>query len=164
MWNEAKAFSTTQEEQRMHLYLLEFTYAVEDRATVEAWLAEANLNGILISIKQYDDEIFAVLASEKSVHEEHRKLMLHPAISSCQTKQSILYRITTTETPESVFHLFPLGEGDEWYWGIGRTSYLSKQSQRFSQAQMSWLATCSKIVTWEYIFDIIRAPLEYEPH
>ena len=144
----------------MQLYLLEFTYAVEDREEVEQWLAEANLSGVLISTRQYEDEMFAVLASERAMHTDQQKLARHPAISSCQNKQNNLYRITTTQMPESVFRLFPLGEGDEWYWGTGRISYLSTQSQRLNQAQIAWLTTCSDITTWEYIFDLNEAPAE----
>ena len=146
----------------MQLYLLEFTYAVEDCQAVEAWLAEADLSGVLISTGQYEDEMFAVLASERSMREDHQKLALHSAISSCQAKQSILYRITTSAAPEVVFRTFPLGEGDEWYWGPGRISYLSMQSQRLRQIQITWLATCSEIVAWEHNFALKEISVERE--
>jgi hypothetical protein len=145
----------------MQLYLLEFTYAVEDRETVEAWLPEADLSGVLISNQQYDDEVFAVLASERAMRENHQKLALYPAISSCQIKQSVLYRIITTATPEAVFHSFPLAEGDEWYWGVGKMCYLSTLSQKLKQAQITWLATCPEIASWEYLFDLMETPASY---
>jgi hypothetical protein len=142
----------------VYLYLLEFTYAVEDRAMVEAWLAEANLSGVPISTQQYDDEIFTVLADNQAVSEDHQKLGAYSAISSCQARRRALYRITTTVTPRSVFHSFPLGEGDEWYAGDERTVYLSMLSHKFGHKQISWLATCSEIVKWEDVFSLEPSP------
>src|SRR5260370_3222975 len=66
---------TGREEQKMYLHLLEFTYAVADRETVETWLSRVDLGeAALMSVKQYDDEILAVLASYQALAEEHKKL------------------------------------------------------------------------------------------
>lgn len=136
----------------MYLYLLEFTYAVEDRETVETWLGRASLSGVLISVQQYDDEMFAVLADKQSVPEDQKKLGLHTAISSCQAKRRALYRITTKGAPRPALRSFPLEEDDEWYAGDERTMYLSLPVHRFGHKQIAWLAMCSEIVLWEDTF------------
>ena len=149
----------------MHLYLLEFTYAVEDRETVETWLSQADLGGaVLISAEKYDDEILAVLANYQALTEAHKKLQQHPAISSCVAKQYAVYRITTAAAPASVLRSFPLKEGEKWYLGAGQTAYLCVQSHLLSEAQISWLVTSPDIIpdiiAWEDLFDLTPWPLE----
>lgn len=148
----------------MYLYLLEFTYAVKDRETVEAWLTEEGLSGTLISTQQYDDEIFSVLANDRAAPGDQRKLSVHDAISSCQAKQRALYRITTTDAPRVILHSFPLGEGDEWYACNERTIYLSMSSHRLGYKQISWLATCTNIVKWEDQFILRPLPILAGPY
>jgi hypothetical protein len=139
----------------MYLHLLEFTYAVADREGVETWLSQADLGGAaLISIKQYDDEILAVLASYQALVEEHKKLQQHPAISSCVAKQCTVYRITTTTAPASALSSFPLREEEEWYQGAQKTAYLCVQSHQLSEEQTSWLATNADIIAWEDLFEL----------
>jgi hypothetical protein len=145
----------------MQLSILELTFAVEDCEVVEQWLAGADLSGVLISMARYDDEIFAVFASERAMYSDQQKLMSYPAISSCLMKQSFVYRLTTALAPEQVFRSFPLGEGDEWYWGIGTTCYLAMQASALNQGQIAWLASCSEITRWEYIFDLSQAAIRY---
>lgn len=139
----------------MYLYLLEFTYAVEDHAAVEAWLAEADVSGVLISVQQYDDEMFAVLASGLPLDEGHQKLLRCPGVTSCQARRRFLYRITTTATPRPIFHSFPLGEDHEWYTGGEKIVYLSLPSPVLSRKQISWLATSPEIVNWENHFELV---------
>lgn len=146
----------------MQLYVLEFTFAVENREMVWQWLAGADLSGVLISIGQYDDEVFAVLVSERAMHDDRQKLMSYPAIFSCQVKRSFVYRLTTALAPEQIFRGFPLGEGDEWYWGIGTKCYLAMQAPVFNQGQIAWLASCSEITNWEYIFDPGQTAIRYQ--
>ena len=143
----------------MHLYLLEFTYGVEDRETVETWLSQADLGGaVLISIEQYDDQILAVLANYQALAAEHKKLQQRPAISSCEAKQCAVYRITTTATPASMLYSFPLREGEEWYHGAEQTAYLCVQSHLLSEAQISWLVTSTDIIAWEDLFELTPRP------
>ena len=79
----------------MNLYLLEVTYAAQDRKTVEPWLSQANLGCVLLSSEQYNDEILTVLASNQALVETSKKLCQHPAISSCEEKRRDIYRIAT---------------------------------------------------------------------
>jgi hypothetical protein len=143
----------------MYLYLLEFTYAVEDREAVESWLGKAGLSGVLISVQQYDDEMFAVLADKQSVPEDQKKLGVHAAISSSQAKRRALYRITTKSAPRSVLRSFPLEDDDEWYAGDERMMYLSLPSHKFGHKQIAWLAMCPDIVLWEDTFPLTPLPL-----
>ncbi len=138
----------------MYLYLLEFTYAVEDRAEVEAWLGNADLSGVLISVQRYDDEIFAVLADKQSIPADQKKLGAYAAISSCQAKRRALYRITTKGAARSVLRSFPLEEDDEWYAGDERTMYLSLPAHKFGHKQIAWLAMCAEIALWEDTFPL----------
>ena len=139
----------------MYLHLLEFTYAVADRETVETWLSRVDLGETaLMSVKQYDDEILAVLANYQALAEEHKKLQQHPAISSCVAKQRTVYRIITTTAPASVLYSFPLREEEEWYQGAEKTAYLCVQSQQLSEEQTSWLTTNADIIACEDLFDL----------
>lgn len=147
------------EVQTMYVYILEFVYAAEDRETVEKWLAQAELGGVLLSSEPYDDEILAILASSRAFGEKSRKLRQHPLISSCEAKQCAMYRITTTTAPGWVLHSFPLREGEEWYPGSRQTAYLCLQSHQLSNEQISWLATSTAIVGWEYAFDLAPLPV-----
>lgn len=141
----------------MYVYLLEFTYAAKDREAIERWLAQADLGGVLLSTEPYDDEILAVLASNRAFGTASQSLSQYPLIASCEAKQCVMYRITTTSTPGCVLHSFPLREGEEWYPGAEQTAYLCLQSHQLSHEQIRWLAVNTAIVGWEYIFDL--APL-----
>jgi len=138
----------------VYLYLLAFIYTVKHRETVEAWLSQANLGGVLINIRQYDDEILALLASHQPLEEERQKLCEHPAISSCEAKECFVFRVTTTSAPELVFRSFPLRWGEEWYPGAGRTVYLCLQSGLLSDQQISWLSSRTEIAEWRDMFDL----------
>lgn len=138
----------------MYLHLLEIVYTVESRETVEMWLSQANLGSVVISTEQYNDEILAVLASEQAVEEAHQEMQWHPAISSCEGKQRVVYRITTTSTSEHALCSFPFRHGEECYVGPEKMIYLSVQSHQLNENQLSWLAENSDIVKWEYLFDL----------
>lgn len=138
----------------MYLYLLEFTYAMEDRIAVEAWLSEADVSGVLISVQQYDDEMFAVLASGLPLSEDHQKLLLDPGVTSCRARRRFLYRVTTAGASQPIFHSFPLGEDHEWYSGGEKVVYLSLPSPALARKQISWLATSPEIVGWENHFEL----------
>src|SRR5438067_691545 len=116
----------------MDLHLLEFEYRVEDRETVETWLSQAGLDGVLLSIEQYNNEMLAVLASNQTLKEARLKLQQHPAISSSTEKQRVVYRVVTTTAPGLVLSSFPFREGEEWYLGAEKTAYLSMQSRLLS--------------------------------
>ena|SRR5260370_42150477 len=143
----------------MNLYLLEVTYAAQDRETVEPWLSQADLGCVLLSSEQYNDEILSVLASNQALVETSKKLCQHPAISSCEGKQRVIYRIATTTAPEHVLCSFPFRLGEEWYVGPGKTTYFSAQSHQLSEKQISWLATNPAIATWEDAFDLTPMPV-----
>lgn len=137
----------------MYLSLLEFTYAVEDRDAVEGFLSQADLAGVLISTEQYDDEILAVLASHQEPVSAYQQLRRHPAISFCEVKRRVVYRVTTITAPKLALSSFP-GENSEWYHGDANVTYLSTQTDQLSDKQVSWLAACAQIVAWEYQFDL----------
>jgi hypothetical protein len=139
----------------MYLHLLEITYAVEDRATIETWLSQAYLGGAIISTEQYSDEILAVLASEQVLGETYQELQRHPAISSCEKKRRAVYRVTTITEPKHALCAFPFREGEEWYVGSGKMIYLCVLSHRLSEQQAAWLATNTHISEWKYLFDLI---------
>ena len=139
----------------MDLYLLEVTYAAEDRQLVEPWLSQVHPKAVLLSVEQYDDEILAVLVSQQSLIEVHKKLQRHSAISSCESKRRALYRVTTSIEPAHVLCTFPFRAGEEWYLGPGKTTYLSAQSHQLREEQLSWLNNHTEIVTWEDAFDLI---------
>lgn len=139
----------------MYLYLLEFTYALEDSAAVEAWMSAEEIGGVLISAQQYDDEIFAVLACGLPLVEGYQKLLSCPHVSSCQARRRFLYRVTATTTARSVFRSFPLGEDHEWYAGGERVVYLSLPSPVLARKQISWLAASPEVVEWENDFALV---------
>lgn len=143
----------------MDLYLLEVTYAAEDRQIVEPWLSQANLNSVLLSVEQYDDEILAVLASPHPLIETQKHLQQHSAITSCESKRRVLYRVTTAISPEHVLCTFPFRAGEEWYLGPGKTTYLSAQSEQLREEQRSWLISHTEIVTWEDMFNLAPMPV-----
>jgi hypothetical protein len=150
--------SVRERSRKMYLFLLAFTYAVDDRKAVEEWLSQAGLDSVLLSTERYNDEILAVLANYQEVTEDGRKLHLHPAISSCIEKQCPVTRVVTTIAPEQVLRSFPLREGEEWYLGSGHTAYLCTASRWLSDKQISWLATCTTISAWDYVFDLTPMP------
>jgi hypothetical protein len=113
---------------------------------------------VLISARQYDDEILAVLANDEALTEEHKKLQGHPAISSSEEKWRAVYRVAPTTAPESALSSFPLREGEEWYLGAEKTAYLCVQSHQLSDEQISWLNTSTDIATWEDHFDLTPMP------
>jgi hypothetical protein len=121
---------------------------------VERWLSQAHLRGVLISAKQYDDEILAVLANDEALTEEHKKLQRNPAISSSEEKRRVVYRVAPTTAPQSALSSFPLHEGEEWYLGAENTAYLCVQSPQLSDEQISWLVTSTDIASWDYLFDL----------
>ncbi|HEY1350540.1 MAG TPA: hypothetical protein VGF67_13030 [Ktedonobacteraceae bacterium] len=139
----------------MYLYLLTFTYAVEDWKLVDADLARIHPDGVLISTEQYDDEVLAVLASHQPVDEVCNRLAQHPAVSSCVGKHCPVYHIITSTTPEKALRTFPLREGEEWYLGGGRSVYLCVQSPLLGARQVSWIATSTEIAAWEYWFNLV---------
>lgn len=143
----------------MQLFLLEFTYAVDNRKVVEDWLSQAHLDSTLLSTEQYNNEMLAVLANYQDVTEDGRKLHRHPAISSCVEKQRFITRVVTTISPDLILRAFPLREGDEWYLGRGQTIYLCTTSRWLSERQISWLATCTHISAWESVFDLAPTPV-----
>lgn len=138
----------------MYLHLLEIVYAIEGREAVEMWLSQANLSSVVISTEQYDNEILAVLASKHAVEEAHQEMQWHPAISSCEGKKRVVYRITTTSTSEHALDSFPFCHGEEYYVGPKKTMYLSVLSHQLSEKQLSWLIENSDVVEWEYLFDL----------
>ncbi len=144
----------------MYLFLLAFTYAVDDRKTVEAWLSQADLDSVLLSTERYNDEILAVLANYQEAREDGIKLRQQPAISSCMEKQCPVIRVVTAVAAERVLRSFPLREGEEWYLGAGHTAYLCTSSHWLSDTQISWLATCTTISAWNYTFDLAPMPAE----
>ena len=148
----------------MYLFLLEFTYASEDREIIETWLAQANLDGTLICTMQYDDEILSVLASKHTLIEEQQKILRLPAISSCEEKHHAVYHVTTKVAPELVLRAFPFDEDEEWYRESERTAYVCLQSHQFSSQQISWLAACTQIESWEYLFALSPAPCAPRPY
>jgi hypothetical protein len=139
----------------MYLYLLVCTYAVEDHKLVEADLARIHPGGVLISAERYDDETLAVLVSHQTLDEAYRKLIRHPAISSCVEKHCPVYHVVISTAPEKALRTFPLREGEEWYQGEGRHVYLCVQSPLLSAKQVSWLATSTEIAIWEYWFSLV---------
>ncbi|HEY0753308.1 MAG TPA: hypothetical protein VGD98_05050 [Ktedonobacteraceae bacterium] len=141
----------------MYLHILEFTYAAEDRSAVELRLSQMDLHGVLISTQQYDEEMFAVLASTRPLMEDQQKLLSYAMLTSCQTKRRFLYRITTTTTSNSALVSFPLGEDNEWYVSTEKMTYLSLGSYFLGSAQFSWLAAHKQSVKWENVFEL--APL-----
>jgi hypothetical protein len=143
----------------MYLSLLEFIYAVKDHEIVEEWLAQAHLNSVLISMMQYDEEILAVVASEHQLAGTSQKMYGQPAISSWEEKQAYVYRVKTVVAPELVLRSFPFGEGEEWYRGGEQTAYLCLQAQRFNNEQVSWLATCTQIIDWDFFWPLSPMPL-----
>jgi hypothetical protein len=143
----------------MHLYLLEFVYAVKDREIIEAWIAQTDLGGVLICTMQYDEEILAVLASEHQLAEAFQKICQQPAISSCEEKHAVVFRVTTRVAPELAFRSFPFSEGEEWYRGGAQTAYLCLQSHQLSNEQISWLATCTQIVDWNRFYVLSPIPI-----
>jgi hypothetical protein len=143
----------------MYLYLLEFIYRVKDRELVETWLSRENLGGVLISTRQYGDEILAVLANDQALVEARKQLRRHPAVSSCVEKWCLVYRIVATTTLELVISSFPLRGGEEWYLGTEKMAYLCTQWHQLSTEQMSWLLTSPTIVSWEDQFDLTPIPI-----
>ncbi len=139
----------------MYLSLLEFIYAAKDHETIEAWLAQAHLNSVLICMMQYDEEILAVVASDHQLTETSQKMYEQPAISSWEEKRAYVYRVITTVAPELVLRSFPFGEGEEWYRGRGQTAYLCLQTHQFSNEQVSWLATCKQIIHWDFSWALV---------
>lgn len=148
----------------MYLFLLEFTYAAEDRAIIERWLKQEELGGTLICTMQYDDEILAVLASKHTLIEALQKMQQQPAISSCEEKHHAVYHVTTKVAPELVLRAFPFDEDEEWYRESERTAYICLQSHQFNSKQISWLAACTQIEAWEYLFALSPAPVEQRPY
>jgi hypothetical protein len=159
MYRSAKQETGKRESQEMYLNLLEFTYAVRDREAVEIWLSQAELDAVLISTEQYYDEILAVLASEQSVVEAHKKLLEQPAITSCTEKRCVVYRVTTTVPPQQVIQDFPTGEDQDWYLGTDNTSYLCVQSHPLNDRLIAWLDTNPLVANWDYLFDLNPMPL-----
>jgi len=145
----------------MYLYLLVFTYALEDHTLVEADLAEIHPGGVLISATQYDDEMLAVLASHQAPGEAYQKLLQHPAVSSCTESHCPVYHVVTSTPPEKALRTFPLREGEEWYLGEGQNGYLCVLSPLLSAKQISWLATSTEIGAWEYWFSLVPMSVEY---
>jgi len=139
----------------MYLYLLVCTYAFEDNKLVEEELTQRHLGSVLISVERYDDEMLAVLASHHMPDEVYRKLMRHPAISSCVKRYCPVYHVVTTTAPREALRTFPLREGEEWYQGEGRHVYLCLQSPLLSARQVSWLATSTEIAAWEHWFSLV---------
>jgi len=113
---------------------------------------------VLISTRQYWDDILTVLVSEQILAEDRKKLLQHPAISSCVEKQGNVYRITTTTAPKKVLSSFPLREAEEWYLGPEKVAYLCVQSYLLSEEQITWLATSEDIAVCEYLFDLTPMP------
>ena len=138
----------------MHLYLLEITYAAQDKQDVEAWLAHAPLTGVIISTEQYDDEILAVLASEQALGTAHQYVRQQHAVTSSQRKRRAVFRITTTTSPEHVLCAFPFRGGEEWYIGPGNVAYLSVQSHQLTDRQRDWLASNEEIADWQETFEL----------
>lgn len=138
----------------MLLHLLEITYAVEDRETVEEWFVHTQLTGEVISVEQYDDEILAVLASSQPSRELLMQVRQQPAITSRRLKKRAVHRIETTTTPTHVLCSFPFHEGEEWYLGPGNVAYLSVQTHDFTAKQTAWLAANTAIACWSDLFDL----------
>lgn len=138
----------------MLLHLLEVTYAVEDRETVEEWFVHTQLGGEVISIEQYDDEILAVLASVQPSHELLMQVRQQPDITSCHLKKRVIHRIETTTPPTHVLCSFPFREGEEWYLGPGNVAYLCVQAYNFTTKQIAWLTANTAIATWSDLFDL----------
>lgn len=143
----------------MYLSLLEFIYATKDCDVIETWFGRADLEGVLISTMQYDEEILAVLASERRLIDTLQKMYRQPAISSCEEKHAAVYRVTTTVAPELVFRSFPFGAGEEWYHGPERTAYLCLRSHHLNGGQITWVATCTQIVTWDALSVLSPVPI-----
>jgi hypothetical protein len=139
----------------MHLYLLEIVYALERCEAVEEWLARTDLGGVVISTEQYDEEILAVLASEQTLEKAYLQVWQHPFVSSCEEKQRVVYRVTTTSDPQHALCSFPFRPGEEWYTGPANMMYLSVQSRQLSEKQLCWLAESTTITRWEHRFDLI---------
>ena len=140
----------------MYLHLLELIHAVDDAEVVEMWLSRAGLEDILISTKQHNKKTLVLLADDHMLAELYARLRSCPVISSCEGKRRSVYRILTSIAPERFMYSFPWGVGDEWYQGKENTVYLCKQFHEFSDEQISWLATCRYIVSWEYFFDLCQ--------
>lgn len=139
----------------MNLYLLEITYAVRDQQEVEAWLAHAPLNGVVISTEQYDDEILSVLASEQALGTAHQYVRRQDAVTSSQRKRRAVFRVSTTTSPEHVLCTFPFRAGEEWYIGTGNVAYLSVQSHKLTERQRDWLASNVAISNWQEAFELV---------
>jgi hypothetical protein len=133
----------------MNLSLLECVYAVKDRVAIERWLPQVDPTSVLICTMQYDDEILAVLASEQRLWNAYLKISRHPAISACEEKHAIVFRLTTTLPANLVVRSFPFREGEEWYQGADNTAYICLQSHELSHEQLAWLAICPHIRAWE---------------
>lgn len=117
----------------------------EDHATIEAWLAQTGLGGMVISTEQYDDEILTVLADVQPLEKVRQQLQQHPAISTCEEKLRAVFRVTMTTAPGHVLCSFPFRGGEEWYVGAGKTAYLCTQSHQLNDQQISWLAANAQI-------------------
>lgn len=143
----------------MYLHLLELIHAVDDTEVVERWLSRAGLDDILIRTEQHNKKTLALLADDDMLAELYARLRHCPVISSCEGKRKAVYRILTPIAPERFIYSFPLGMGDEWYQGNENTVYLCMQFHDFSDEQISWLATCRYIVSWEPFFDLVPIKL-----
>ncbi|HVU66122.1 MAG TPA: hypothetical protein VHD63_03295 [Ktedonobacteraceae bacterium] len=139
----------------MRLYLLEIVYTVEKCEAVEGWLARTDLGGVVISTEQYDEEILAVLASERTLEKAYLQAWQHPFISSCEEKQRMVYRVTTASDPQHALCSFPFRPGEEWYAGSANMMYLSVQARQLSEKQLCWLAENTAITRWEHQFDLV---------
>lgn len=139
----------------MYLYLLEITYNVDERAKAEEWLTQAQLDGVIVSVEQYNDEILAVLANKQSLADACHVLRQQPLITSCEGKRRAVYRITTATASEHVLCSFPFRAGEEWYLGPGNIAYLCVQSPQLCEKQMAWLTSNPAITAWRAVFDLI---------
>lgn len=146
----------------MLLHLLEITYAAEDRETVEEWLVHTQLEGEIISVEQYDDEILAVQANVQPSRELLMHVRQQPGITSCCIKKRAVHRIETTTTPTHVLCSFPFREGEEWYLGSGNVAYLCVQAYNFTPKQTAWLTANTAIVAWSDLFDLTSFFAEQE--
>jgi hypothetical protein len=138
----------------MYVHLLEIVYSVENRASVEEYLAQEDMGGAIISIERYGDEILAILADTEELDGAYERIRQYAAISSCEAKRCALYRITTCAPSAHVLCAFPFKAGEEWYIGSQSVVYLSLRSHVLSNKQLYWLLENPGIVGWDDDFPL----------
>jgi hypothetical protein len=146
----------TEKGKSMQLYLLDITFEKQDQPSVETWLSQSNLKGGVLSIEQYDDQVLALLASQHVLIKETMQIEPYTTITFGPVRRSVVYRMISTRdvTVTELIRTFPLQIDEEWYVSDAHTAYLCLPSHMFTDKQLSWLAACPSIVSWDAVFEI----------